>query len=136
MTKRHLRPNIGQIRAFIRFFRRVGGLSRALEHSTHVPTPNSHRIVSTTFGDDHLGSIGGKLGDFRFRLRSLTVTKTAQALKLRHPTNRTNLMAVLLSLPIPQLDARVRRIKSEPRVMHIVHMPCMTENWPLVSLLS
>jgi hypothetical protein len=27
---------------------------------------------------------------------ALTVTKTAQALKLRHPTNRTNLMAVLL----------------------------------------
>ena len=45
--------------------------------------------------DDRLGSIGGKLGGFRFRLRSLTVTKTAQALKLTHPTNRTNLMAVL-----------------------------------------
>jgi hypothetical protein len=81
-------------------FRRVGGLSR---DSTHVPTPNSHRIVSTTFGDDHLGSIGGKLGDFRFRLRSLTVTKTAQALKLRHPTNRTNLMAVLLPYRSPSL---------------------------------
>ena len=32
---------------------------------------------------------------------ALTVTKTAQALKLRHPTNRTNLMAALPPLPIP-----------------------------------
>src|SRR3974377_152629 len=40
--------------------------------------------------------MGGKLGGFRVRARSLTGTKTAQAFKLRHPTNRTNLMAVLL----------------------------------------
>jgi hypothetical protein len=38
------------------------------------------------------------------------VTKAAQALKLRHPTNRTNLMAVLRRFQ--QLDARVRQIKS------------------------
>jgi hypothetical protein len=100
LMKRHRRPNIWPNTRLIRFFRRVGALPR---DSTHVPTPNSHRIVSTTFGDDHLGSIGGKLGDFRFRLRSLTVTKTAQALKLRHPTNRTNLMAVLLPYRSPSL---------------------------------
>ena len=54
---------------------------------------------------------------------ALTVTKTAQALKLRHPTNRTNLMAVFLPLPIIQLDARVRQIKSESAGMHNVHSP-------------
>jgi hypothetical protein len=39
--------------------------------------------------------IGGNLLGFRFRFRSFTVSKAAQAVKLRHPTNKTNLIIVL-----------------------------------------
>jgi hypothetical protein len=39
--------------------------------------------------------IGENLVDLRFKFRSFIVTKAAQAVKLRHPTNKTNLIIVL-----------------------------------------
>jgi hypothetical protein len=53
--------------------------------------------------------IGGKLFGFRFRLRSFMVTNTAQAVKLMHPNNKTNLIIVLSLQNSISLMPRYRR---------------------------